>query len=131
MVEGMTSDGRWNAVLLGAVLGALLFLAVYQPWLPYSARERAMTSTILWTGAAVLFVGPLFLAVIFGRPLLIGTAVWAGIAASNAALIIYDVSADPTNHNLWPFEFVIIGFMSLLGFAGAGLGTLVRRATKS
>jgi hypothetical protein len=56
----------------------------------------------------------------------------AALAVPAAALVrvVYDTTMwDPTSHNLWPFELVV---MLLLGYAGAVpgalLGLLLRRA---
>jgi hypothetical protein len=34
------------------------------------------------------------------------TAIWLGAMVTHAVLFIRDVTADPTSHNLWPFEFL-------------------------
>jgi hypothetical protein len=39
---------------------------------------------------------------------------------------IAEMFKDPTSHNLWPFEFVIYGFMGGVGALGASLGTVLR-----
>lgn len=40
---------------------------------------------------------------------------------------IAEMFADPTSHNLWPFEFVIYGFYGLIVAAGVALAHRVRR----
>jgi predicted lysophospholipase L1 biosynthesis ABC-type transport system permease subunit len=42
--------------------------------------------------------------------------------------IILDCSANPTNHNLWPFELAIATFIGLVvAFSAAGVGWVVRQ----
>jgi len=54
------------------------------------------------------------------------TATWA--ARPNSRLIVADCSDDPTNRNLWPFEFVIIALATAPVLLGAGVSVLIDRA---
>ena len=45
---------------------------------------------------------------------------------------IVEMLMDPYSHNLWPFEFIIYGFMIIPGILGAYAGAFIRRKfTKS
>lgn len=56
----------------------------------------------------------------------------AGLILATIVKIIIDGIADPTSHNLWPFEIILL---SLLGFAaaliGAGISLVVKWILKS
>jgi hypothetical protein len=56
------------------------------------------------------------------RPLLIPLATLLGMIVTHTVLLIRDVIADPTSHNLWPFEYV---FWALTVAAPAYLGSLL------
>jgi hypothetical protein len=48
------------------------------------------------------------------------------------ARVIYDTSADPTSHNLWPFEIVIaIGLGFVASLVGAVVGGFLASATRT
>lgn len=44
--------------------------------------------------------------------------------------VFHDISVDPTSHNLFPFEFAILFFLSLPALPGAFLGSRIRRLIK-
>ncbi len=49
----------------------------------------------------------------------------------NAINIIHDWTFDPTDHNLFPFEFAILAFVSLPALLGAFLGSKIGRVSDS
>jgi hypothetical protein len=53
-------------------------------------------------------------------------AMLGGFFTANACLIIADCAADPTDCNLWPFEFVMIAAATSPAFIGAGVSGLLR-----
>lgn len=56
--------------------------------------------------------------------------VGASVPAAVLARIVYDVSSDPTSHNLWPFEVALsVGPGLLAGFVGALVGGLISNRT--
>ncbi len=60
--------------------------------------------------------------------LLRGAAVAAGGPLAVVLRVIVEVVADPTSHNLWPFEIIIAGILTgPTALLGAFLGSLVRR----
>ena len=49
-------------------------------------------------------------------------AVAAGFVLAVLVRVTWETTADPTSHNLWPFEVAIAGFFGLLsGVIGVGL----------
>lgn len=59
------------------------------------------------------------------HPLLLG----ASTMSAFPLLAIAEMSVSPTSHNLWPFEFVIYGFVSLVAVLGAFIGSFIYRRT--
>lgn len=56
----------------------------------------------------------------------------AAAIAANVANIIYDVSDDPTSHNLFPFELAVTGVISIAGaVAGIAIASAFRRKAES
>jgi hypothetical protein len=53
-------------------------------------------------------------------------AIWLGVMVTHVILFIRDVAADPTSHNLWPFEFL---FWTIVVAVPAFGGSLLARAT--
>ena len=110
--------------LVGAlVAGAALYCVAYHPWLPYSARERSMQGTDF----LLLVLGGIAtgLACAWGsrrNRIPAAAAFLAGLWAANAIVIAADWRIDPTDHNLFPFEFVMLGFLALPVLAAAWLG---------
>jgi hypothetical protein len=62
-----------------------------------------------------------------GKKRWIPVAMFGAFCAANACLIVADCSADPSNHNLWPFEFVMIALATAPAFLGAGVSVLIGR----
>ena len=44
---------------------------------------------------------------------------------AHALVVVVDVRADPADHNLLPFEFVILGVCALPAYFGAGIAHFV------
>jgi|SRR5882724_4218697 len=59
------------------------------------------------------------------HPLFIGVCTMAAFPL----LAIAEISVSPTSHNLWPFEFIIYGFVSLIAVLGAFIGSFIYRRT--
>jgi hypothetical protein len=57
----------------------------------------------------------------------LGPAAMALTPVLHAVNIAHDWTRDATSHNLFPFEFVMIGFLSCPAFLGAGLGAWLRQ----
>lgn len=81
-------------------------------------------------------IGPALLVVLLAALLLRATgttSVWRATLASGASVpacvlarVGVDVAADPTSHNLWPFEFIIsLAIGMAAGLAGAVLGLMI------
>ena len=55
----------------------------------------------------------------------------AGVFAAHMLVVVIDTREDPTNHNLLPFEFVIIGFCALPGYLGAKIAQWTDRSKRA
>jgi hypothetical protein len=109
-----------------AVTGLFLQILIFHPWVPYSHRESQMPGA--WPMAIVFALAGLVLT--FGaeeRRGLILASIVAGMFAGNTALIAYDWLGDPTTHNLFPFEFVMIALAIVPAAGGAFLAHLAER----
>ena len=78
----------------------------------------------LWPTMCPLFVVGAFAgAVQPSRWLLLGLLTISLPPILHAINVTHDIIADPTSHNLFPFEFAIIGFTLVPALAGAFLGS--------
>ena len=108
------------------------FLAVGLPYwqIPYSDVELPTT---LMTPALIVVALAAALARAIGssRFMVCVLAVGATIPAAVMARVTVDTAADPTSHNLWPFEIVLAGFVGAsAAAAGAVLGSIPKWLTR-
>ena len=123
----MMSSREWRyagAVFIGVIFDAVFFWKFQ----PYSAREHG-PDLLPWYVLPILtlLAGLLLTIAVDGKKRWIPVAMLAGFCAAHACLIMADCAADPTNHNLWPFEFVMIGLATAPAFLGAGVSHLIDR----
>lgn len=108
-----------------------IVLRHYSPILRKSDIRIAFAYEILMSGFMLGVVGLLLPFVVLNMWLLIRwQRIWRYIAAIPAAIFcvwlvqfLRDVSADPTSHNLWPFEII---FGSVAGLVFLGIASFVR-----
>ena len=112
-----------------AVITGVLFEAVFfWKFQPYSTREHGHDLLPWYLLPILAFAAGLLLSKgIEGKKRWVPIAILAGFAAANACLVVWDCAADPTNHNLWPFEFVIIAIATSPAFLGAGVAGWIAR----
>lgn len=124
------SSREWRYA--GAVFIGVMFDAVFLwKFRPYTAREHGPDLLPWYLLPVLAFLAGLLLTLGFdGKKRWIPVALLGGFFAANACLIVADCSADPTNHNLWPFEFVLIAVASAPAFLGAALSYLIGRGRK-
>lgn len=113
------------AVCIGVIFDAVFFWKFQ----PYTVREHG-PDLLPWYFLPILalFAGFALTYAAEGKKRWIPLAMMGGFCGANACLILSDCSVDPTNHNLWPFEFVIIAIATSPAFLGAGVSTLIDRA---
>jgi hypothetical protein len=122
-------------LLAAAAVGVFADFLGMGDYYNYSARMRGSHPVALWCVLAALLLVPVILNFGAKQTLRISAAVWAGMAIPHTIVLILETSADPTSHNLWPFEYVmlsILAFTALLGaLAGRFAGQAWRAATRS
>jgi hypothetical protein len=82
----------------------------------------------LWCALAGLLLVPLILNFGAKRTLLISAAVWAGMTIAHTIVLIVETSADPTSHNLWPFEYLMLALVAVPALLGATAGRFAGQA---
>ena len=109
------------------------FLAVGVPYwrIPYS--QASLPNSLYRPGLVVVF------ALAAGCRLLARTRFWSTLLVVGASVpcmilarVAYETNADPTSHNLWPFEVVIAMFVGCsASFLGSLLGGILRPAARA
>jgi cell division protein FtsW (lipid II flippase) len=122
----MTSR-EWRYV--AAVFAGVAFHVVFiWKFLPYTPRESAPGLLPgYWLPIFAFVLGLLLTLSLKGKKRWIPTVMLGACFLANACLIVSDCAEDPTNHNLWPFEFVIIAVAMAPAYLGAGISSLVDR----
>jgi hypothetical protein len=121
------SSKEWR-LAVAVVIGVLFDAVFFWRFLPYSARNSHHDALPGFTLPVLAFIAGLLLSLgMEGRKRLVPLALVGGFFAANACLIVADCWDDPTNHNLWPFEFVIIVAMTAPAWLGAGISRLIER----
>lgn len=90
------------------VIGMVLHAALIWAGLPYSMREREAPGLGWLCLCAVIATVALRVRAPCAKP-----AAWIllGVCVANTALIVYDCSLDPSNHNLLPFEYLFLAIV--------------------
>ena len=112
---------RQSSIL--AACFAIAFLAIGLTYWPIPYAQADLPGDL--SNIALLIVATLAaVARVAGRSGLLAScaAVGASVPAAILARVVVETAADPTSHNLWPFEVVIAGGA---GFACALAGALV------
>lgn len=116
------------AVFLGVMFDAVFFWKFQ----PYNTREHGPALLPWYLLPVLAFVAGLLLTMgLEGRKRWVPIAMFGGFAAANACVIVVDCQADPTNHNLWPFEFVMIALATAPAFVAAKISQLIDRARRA
>jgi hypothetical protein len=105
--------------------GAIAYTVTLYRFLSYSERNRLPLEAYQVFGALLFGIG---FAVAFGSTSRrYATAAFAilGVWAVHAMVVAVDLRKDPTDHNLLPFEFIILGVCAAPAFLGAALAHLV------
>jgi hypothetical protein len=102
-----------------AILGVVLFLFYFQPFLPYS--QRAHYSPNWYPFLIIVSIGGFLLSLGLAprRFWKIPTCLLITLFALNAILIVADTITGAADHNLFPLEFVFIALLTLPAYLGA------------
>jgi hypothetical protein len=111
-----------------AVLGLILFLFYFWRFLPYSQRERPEHSPNWWSFLIIMLISGFLLGLGMARHRFwVPTCLLLALFVANTIMIVVDCIPDPTNHNLFPFEFMMIAVLTLPAYFGALIAAAVDR----
>jgi hypothetical protein len=128
----------WFWCLLAALAGPACF-ALSALLFPGSENQpfygQPLIHWFAWLVAHVRFLPTLISFLIAG--VVLGAAQprhWRLLSASTLALpfllhlinVVHDIMLDPTSHNLWPFEFVMLAIIEFPAVPGAFVGSSIR-----
>jgi hypothetical protein len=114
------SSLEWRCAV-AVVIGVIFEVVFIWRFLPYSVRESHHGLPVYALPILSFLAGLVLTLGLEQKRRFVPISLVAGICASNACLIIVDCWSDPTNHNLWPFEFVMIFALTAPAFLGARL----------
>ena len=107
-----------------AVVGAVLFLFYFQPFLPYS--QRSQFSGHWWPFPVIALICSFLLSLGLPRHRFwIPTCLLLTLFAGYAFLIVADFITRAVDHNLFPIEFLFIGLLASPAYLGAAIGAAV------
>lgn len=109
------------------VLGVVLFLFYFQPFLPYS--QRVEHSPNWWPFLIIVLISGFLLSLgLVRRRFWAPTCLLLTLFAGNGIMIIVDSITDAFDrHNLLPFEFIFIALLTLPAYFGALIAVAVDR----
>jgi hypothetical protein len=108
-----------------AAVGAFADFYILGDAYSYAHRMRGpypFNAVALWWAVAALVAVPFVLNFGARRTLQISATVWAGLAIAHTILLIVEISADPTSHNLWPFEYIRLSLWAVPALLSAAVG---------
>ena len=111
-----------------SILGVILFVFYFWRFLPYSERMRPGHSPSWWSFMVIVLIGGFLLSLGLGRRRFwVPSCLLLTLFVANTIMIVVDCIPDPTNHNLFPFEFLIIAVLTLPAYFGAMIAAAVDR----
>jgi hypothetical protein len=109
-----------------AILGVILFLLYFQPFLPYSQRPEL--SPKWWLFPMIVFIGGFLLSLGLARRYfwIAPTCLLLTLFAANVIMIMIDTITDTFDrHNLAPLEFIFITLLTLPAYVGASIAAAI------
>jgi hypothetical protein len=122
------SSLEWRCAI--AVLVGFAFEVVFiWRFQPYSQRELHHAFLPLYALPILAFLAGFVLTLgLQQNRRYVAISLVAAFCGANICLIVVDCWNDPTNHNLWPFEFVLIFALTAPAFLGARVSLWLHRA---
>ncbi len=106
------------------VVGAVLFLFYFDPFLPYS--QRSQFSTKWWPFPVIALICGFMLSLGLTRcRFWVPTCLVLTLFAADAILILVDSITGAVDHNLFPIEFLFLALLASPAYLGASLGAAV------
>ncbi len=113
-----------------AIVGAVLFLFYFQPFLPYS--QRSQFSPHWWPFPVIALICGFLLSLgLTRRRFWVPTCLLLTLFAANAILIVFDSVIGAVDHNLFPIEFLFIALLTSPAYFGTLIGAAVEMVQRS
>ena len=116
-----TSAYRYMTTTL---VGAVLFLFYFEPFLPYSLRPQSLGKWWLFSLTALICGFSLSLGLTHHR-FWVPNCLLLTLFVANAFLIVADSIVGAVDHNLFPIEFLFIAVLASPAYFGALLAAVV------
>jgi hypothetical protein len=113
--------------LVALTAGGIAYLATLFRFLSYADRNRLPFETYLIFAGLALAIGAVTTFGVQAARYRIATYVVFGTWAAHALVVAVDLRRDPTDHNLLPFEFIILGLCAAPALIGAAVAHAVQR----
>ena len=114
-----------NRRALACVAGGAAYIGTLYRFLSYAERNRLSFDSFLALGALVLGIGFAVGLGLKSRRYTTAGFVLLGVWAAHAVVVFVDMQKDPTDHNLLPFEFILLGVYAVPAYVGAAVAHLV------
>jgi hypothetical protein len=106
------------------IVGAVLFLFYFQPFLPYS--QRSQFSPHWWPFPIIALICGFLLSLgLTCSRFWVPTSLLLTLFAANAILIVVDSITGAVDHNLFPIEFLFIALLVSPAYFGAVIAATV------
>ena len=105
-----------------AIVGAILSLIYFQPFLPYAQRDHSPSFHTLWPfPATALICGFLLSLGVKSRRFWVPTSLLLTLFSAYSILIVADLVIGGVDHNLLPIELAFIAVLASPAYLGTAL----------
>lgn len=121
----------WPRAVGALAAGSLIYLSTLYRGLTYAQRINGLPYVLFVFSGLMLVAG---FVLTLRTPRLrytIASLLLAGVFAGNWYVLMMDWRIDPTYHNLFPFEFVILAVLAAPVYLGAAFAQAVDARTRS
>jgi hypothetical protein len=113
------------------VAGVIVYLATLYRGLSYTQRLSLSGTSYLVFAGLLLFMGSILTVGLKIARYRIASWIIAGVWVGHIVVVKWDWQADPTNHNLLPFEFIILAIVALPAYIGVAVTRLIPRLRRN
>lgn len=114
----------WNLIAL--LTGSVIYLATLHRFASYSERNATSGPWFLLFALSMFAAGAALTYWKQAAKARIGLSLTGGVLIAHTIAIAIDVSKDPTDHNLLPFEYILMAIISLPAPLGAAIARLLK-----
>ena len=101
--------------------GVIVYLATLYRGLSYTQRLSLSGTSYLVFVCLLVVMGSILTVGLRCARYRIASWMIAGVWVGHIVLVMWDWQVDPTSHNLLPFEFIILGIVSLPAYVGVAV----------